>query len=102
MPIEGVFDGLRAARDSHAEAWDVLRHVQCAQFDEEVFRRLAASFEDRFRVLRLLARGYLPTETSGKLWDYLGDDLPSAPVSVAAEDEQISERALEEHLEQRW
>jgi hypothetical protein len=102
VPIEGASDALRAARDAHAEAWDVLRHVQCAQPDEDVFRRLAASFEDRFRVLRLLARGYFPTETSGKLWDYLGDELPSIPAPVAAEGEQISERALEEHLEYHW
>ena len=102
VPIEGASSALRAARDARAEAWDVLRHVRCAQLDEAVFDRLATSFEARFRVLRLLARSYFPTETSGTLWDYLGDDLPAAPVPVAAEGEQISERALEEHLELHW
>jgi hypothetical protein len=102
VPAEGASDALRAARDARAEAWDVLRHVRCAQLDEAVFERLATRFEDRFRVLRLLARRYFPSETSGRLWDYLGDDLPAAPVPVAAEGEQISERALEEHLELHW
>jgi hypothetical protein len=102
VPIEGASDALRAARDARAEAWDVLRHVRCAQLDDSVFQRLAASFKDRFRALRLLSRRYFPTETSGKLWDYLGDDLPAVPVLRAAEGDEISERALEEHLEQHW
>jgi hypothetical protein len=102
VPIEGASNSLRAAKEARAEAWDVLRHVRCAQLDEAIFERLATSFEDRFRVLRILARRYFPTETSGKLWDYLGDDMPSAAVPIAAEGEQISERALEEHLELHW
>jgi hypothetical protein len=102
VPIEGASEALRSARDAHAEAWDVLRHVRCAQLDEAVFERLATSFEERFRVLRILARRYFPSETSGKLWDYLGDDLAPVSVPVAAEGDQISERALEEHLELHW
>ena len=102
VPIEGASDGLRAARDAHAEAWDVLRHVRCAQLDEAVFDRLATRFEDRFRVLRLLALRYFPKETSGRVWEYLGDDLATAELSIAREREQISERALEEHLELHW
>jgi hypothetical protein len=102
IPIEGASSELRAAKAAHAEAWDVLRHVRCAQLDEAVFQRLATSFEDRFRVLRLLARKYFPPGTSGRLWDFLGDDLPSAPVLRVAEGERISERALEEHLEMHW
>lgn len=102
VPLEGASDALRSAKEAHAEAWDVLRNVRCAQLDEAVFQRLASSFEDRFRVLRLLAREYFPAERSGRLWDFLGDDLPSVPVSRAAEGEQISERALEEHLELHW
>lgn len=102
VPIEGASDALRAAKEVRAEAWDVLRHVRCAQLDQGVFQRLATSFEDRFRILRLLARAYFPAETSGRLWDFLGDDLPPVPVPMAAEGEQISERALEEHLELHW
>jgi hypothetical protein len=102
VPIEGASDALRAAKDARAEAWDVLRHVRCAQLDEVVFERLTTSFEDRFRVLRLLARRYFPTETYGKIWDYLGDNMPSARAPVTPDGEQISERALEEHLELHW
>jgi hypothetical protein len=101
VPIEGASEALRAARDVHAEAWDVLRHVRCAQLDGDVFGMLASSFEARFKVLRLLATRYFPRETSGRLWEWLGDDLPAA-VPVAREGEQISERALEEHLELHW
>ena len=102
VPIEGASDALRAAKDARAEAWDVLRHVRCAQFDDSVFQQFASSFEVRFRVLRLLARAYFPTETSGRLWEFLGDDPPSTPVPRVAEGDQISERALEEHLELQW
>lgn len=102
IAIEGASNALRASRDAHSEAWDVLRHVRGAQLDEAVFQRLATSFEDRFRVLRLLARAYFPAETSGRLWDFLGDDLPPVPVPRVADGEQISERALEEHLELHW
>lgn len=102
VPIEGASEALRAAKDARDEAWDVLRHVRCAEIDQSVFERLAARFEDRFQVLRLLARQYFPTETAGRLWDYLGEDLPSVSVPRAAEGERISERALEEHLEVHW
>jgi hypothetical protein len=102
VPIEGASEGLHSAKAARAEAWDVLRHVRCAQLDGAVFEQLASSFEARFRVLRLLARAYFPTETSGRLWDYLGDDLPPMPVPRVGEGDQISERALEEHLELHW
>lgn len=102
VPIEGASDALRDAKDARAEAWDVLRHVRCAQLDDAVFQRLATSFEDRFRVLRTLARAYFPIETSGRLWDFLGEDVEAARAPVAAEREEVSERALEEHLELHW
>ncbi|HZZ83934.1 MAG TPA: hypothetical protein VFE30_05315 [Anaeromyxobacteraceae bacterium] len=102
VPIEGASEALRAARDARAEAWDVLKHVRCAQLDEGVFERLATSFEARFKVLRILSRRYFPTETSGKLWDYLSDELPPGPVALVADGAQLTERALEEHLELHW
>ena len=104
VPIEGAEAALRDARDTGGEAWDVLKHVKCAQLDEEVFAALAARFEARFRVLRVLAVRYFPVETSGRLWDYLGDasDEVAPPVPVAAEGARISERALEEYLELHW
>ena len=45
VAIEGASEALRAAKSAHAEAWDVLRHVRCAQLDEAVFQRLATSFD---------------------------------------------------------
>jgi hypothetical protein len=102
VPIEGASEALRAARDARAEAWEVLRHVRCAQLDAAVFDRLATRFDDRFRVLQLLARKYFPPETSGRLYDYLGADLPAVQVPRAGEGDRISERALEEHLEAHW
>ncbi len=104
VPIEGADVALRHARDTGGEAWDILRHVKCAQLDEEVFAALAGRLEARCRVLRLLAVRYFPVETSGRLWHYLGNasDEAGPPAPVAAEGGQISERALEEHLEIHW
>ncbi len=102
VPVEGASEALRAAKDAHAEAWDILKHVICAQLDEQIFERLATSFEARFRALRVLARRYSPSETSGKLWDYLRDELPTVPSLRAADGVQLTERALEEHLELHW
>jgi hypothetical protein len=102
VPIAGAARKLAAAREVRAEAWDILKHVECAQLDRGVHERLAASFEDRFRVLQLLARRYFPAETSGRLFDYLAVDLPAAPVPLAADADEITERVLEEHLERHW
>lgn len=102
IPIAGAAGKLAVAREVRAEAWDILKHVECARLDAAVYERLASSFEDRFRVLQLLARRYFPAETTGKLFDYLGMDLPFAPVPQAADADEISERALEEHIERHW
>jgi hypothetical protein len=103
VPIEGAEASLRDARETGGEAWDVLRHVKCAQLDEEVFAALAGRFEARVQVLRLLAVRYFPPETSGRLWHYLGEtDDEAAPPGSAAEGGRLSERALEEHLETHW
>ena len=99
MPIEGASDALRAAKEAHAEAWDALRHVRCAQVDEAVFQ-----------MPRDELRGPLPRPSAARA-DVLslGDHrtpvgLPRRrpafrAVSEAEEGEQISARALEEHLE---
>lgn len=102
VPIEGASAELRAARASHAEAWDVLRHARCAQLDEEIFARLAANPAARTRVIRILGANYFPGETTMRLWDFLGEDLPGPVVPVAAEGTSFTERALEEHLETHW
>ncbi|MEI7705058.1 MAG: hypothetical protein WCK73_10730 [Deltaproteobacteria bacterium] len=102
VPIEGASAELRAAKASHAEAWDVLRHVRCAQLDEEIFARLAADPAARTRVIQILGANYFPGNTTKRLWDFLGEDLPGPVVPVAAEGTSFTERALEEHLENHW
>ena len=74
---------------------------------------MCATRRSRVRTTRFELRGAVPgsptarpcifpTETSGRLWDYLGDDLPPMPVPRVREGDQVSERALEEHLELHW
>ena len=73
VPIEGASDALRSARDARAEAWDVLRHVRCAQLDDGVFERLVTRFEDRFRVPRNRRRRgsvLASSRWSGLAWPY--------------------------------
>ena len=103
VPIEGAESSLRDARATGGEAWDVLRHVECAQLDEAVFAALASRFEARVRVLQILAVEYFPPETSGRLWNYLG--VPSSGDGIVwrpAKGDRLSERAVEEHLEVHW
>jgi len=102
VPIEGASGSLRAAREARAEAWRVLRHVKCAQLDEAVYAELAGTLGARFRVLQILADTYFSVETSGRLWKYLAAAEPIDVAGSGAEDEQLTERALEEHIEQHW
>jgi hypothetical protein len=106
IAIDGASDELRAAKSARAEAWIVLRHVRCAEMDEDVFQRLATRFEDRFRVLQILVQTYFPADRAGRLWDLLGDPIDASraqPDHVAeGPSERITERALEEHIETHW
>jgi hypothetical protein len=106
VPIEGASEELRAAKSSKAEAWVVLRHVRCAEMDEEVFLRLATRSEDRIRVLEILARTYFPADTADRLWNLVGDRSEVAqlqPDRVAeGSADTFTERALEEHLATHW
>lgn len=101
IPIEGASDELRAARDAKAEAWDILRHVRCAKFSEEIFAQLASRFDARVRVLQTLWETYFPPDAALKLMRFMtsGDDT-SATGGRARE--HLTERALEEHLEHHW
>jgi hypothetical protein len=106
VAIEGASDELRAAKSARAEAWVVLRHVRCAEMDESVFLRLATRPEDRVHVLEILAGAYFPVETVGGLWKLLGDSSamsrpqPDHVAEGSADD--LTERALEEHIETHW
>lgn len=98
--------GAEAALESRihgGEAWQVLKHVRCAQLDQVVFDALASSFENRFTVLQLLIQTYrLPVERSGLLWDLLGVGENAGAARTNAEPLLFTERALEQHLEDHW
>ena len=102
VPVEGASEALLAAKRAHAEAWDVLKHVQCAQLDEQVFAELAGSPASRFRVLQILAQTYFPPATSGILWSLM--DRREQPLlgRRLSDADNILEKALEEHLESHW
>lgn len=102
VPHDGASTELNAAKKDHAEAWIVLRHVRCAELDEDVYRRLATSFEARFHVLSLLARLYFPSATAGSLFELLGDAYAAVDRSAGQVSDRLTERALEEHLESHW
>jgi hypothetical protein len=103
VPREGRAEALEAARS--AKPWAVLRHVACARLDAEVFDHLACRLEARLRVLQLLWDTYLPPTAAAILMRYIvGPDLDAGggSVSVAAERQVLTEKALEEHLERNW
>jgi hypothetical protein len=104
VPIEGASDELRAARDAKAEAWDVLRHVRCAQLDPEVFACLVRRFDARVRVLQILWETYFPPDAALKLMRFMtyGEEDRAGTRPLTANGQGFTEKALEEHLEQHW
>jgi len=102
VPIEGASAELRAARDTHAESWEILRHVRCAQLDPEVFRTLASNFEGRVRVLQTLWETYFPPDAALKLMRFVASEDQTVRPAIAASGSRFTERALEEHLERHW
>lgn len=100
---DGGEERLRVARAVGGAAWQILKHVRCAQLDPEVFAALASSVENRLRVLQLLIRAYnLPMDRTGYLYDLLNlaDTSPSGVREPDAAD--WTEKAVEEHLETHW
>ena len=86
VPIEGASAELRAAKASHAEAWDVLRHVRCAQLDEESLRAPRCRSELRARgssgsSARTTSRRTL--RQADALQDLRGTKCPEPAVPVA-------------------
>jgi hypothetical protein len=108
VPLEGASDALRAARDAKLEAWDVLRHVACAQLDEGVFQRLATRFEDRVRVLQILWEVYFPPDAALKLMRFMvGGEAPAAAqggatTSASARSRSTSRRTGTRRPSRRW
>ncbi len=103
VPSDGAAQGLRAARAAGGAEWQVLKHVRCAELDPEVFDALASSFRSRFRVLQAIIQAHrLPLERTGYLWDLMSTDEAEAPAPLAAEPAALTERAVEEHLQDHW
>lgn len=102
VPIEGASAELRAARDAHAESWDILRHVRCAQLDSEVFTALSSSFEARVRVLHVLWETYFPADAALKLMHFMVTKAEAIRPALRPGGDGFTERALEEHLERHW
>lgn len=102
VAIEGASAELRAARDAHAESWDILRHVRCAQLDPEVFAALASRLEARIRVLQLLWETYFPPAAALTLMRFVTSEEQTVRPTPVPDGEGFTERALEEHLERHW
>ena len=102
VPRAGAEAALRD-RTRGGEAWQVLQHVRCAQLDSSVFEALASSLENRFTVLQLLIQTCrLPVERAGLLWDLLSVGENAAKPVHVSQSLQLTERALEQHLEDHW
>jgi hypothetical protein len=103
VPKNGAVESLWAAKANGASEWRVLKAVRCAELHPEVFEALASSFQNRFRVLQLLIQTYdLPRERTGHLWDLLSTEEESIAVPIAREPAIVTEKALEQHLQDHW
>jgi hypothetical protein len=103
VPKDGAAAVLRTAKRDGASEWRVLKSVRCAELDADVFEALASSFQNRFRVLQTLIQEYdLPRDRTGYLWDLLSVEEESLPVPLAREPGVVTEKALEEHLQEHW
>jgi hypothetical protein len=103
VPKDGAAEGLRAAKANASSEWRVLKSVRCAELDPEVFDALASSFQNRFRVLQTLIQAYdLPLDRTGHLWDLLSTEEERVPVLLAREPGLVTEKALEQHLQDNW
>lgn len=103
VPKNGAAASLREAKASGASEWRVLKSVRCAELDGGVFEALASSFQNRFRVLQALIQTYdLPRDRTGHLWDLLSTEEEQAVVPVAREPGVLTEKALEQHLQDHW
>lgn len=105
VPLPGAGDALAHARGLGEAAHRVLRHVLCAELDEDVFARLASDAFARMRVLITLSDRWFPPERCLRLLNLVSNspsDLPTPPVPLAADGDVLTEKALEEHLERNW
>lgn len=103
VPKDGAAESLRVAQANSASEWRVLKSVRCAELPPLVFEALASSFQNRFRTLQALIQAYdLPRDRTGHLWDLLSTEEEQVKVPVAGEPVLLTERALEQHLQDHW
>ena len=103
VPKDGAAESLLTAKANGASEWRVLRSVRCAELPLPVFEALASGFQNRFRVLQALIQAYdLPRDRTGHLWDLLSTEEEQVRVPVAGEPVLLTEKALEQHLQDHW
>jgi len=103
VPRAGASGSLEQAKANGASEWRVLRNVRCAELPPLVFEALASSFQNRFRALQALIQTYdLPRDRTGHLWDLLSTEEERVKVPVAGEPAALTEKALEQHLQDAW
>ena len=101
VPAGGAKAMFETAKLSGARARELMKYAPCARMDEDVFRRLEASAEDRQRVLGILVAHYLPPEARVAFEKFLpGCEI--AEESPAWGNRDLTERFVEETLFRNW
>jgi hypothetical protein len=103
-PKEGQEERLREVFGYGGDALQVMKHVRSATLDAEVFYALATSFENRFNAVKLLAATYnFPKEHLEELWKLFYRDTSDNTDTIRDSAPMLmTERGLEEFLEQNW
>lgn len=104
IPLSGVSLELDAARDTGAKAREILKHVRCAELQEEIFARLSTDHDARAVAISILLERYadcLPPQSGTILWSLMSGGVDNFPAAIRVP-EAFTERALEEHLEIYW
>lgn len=101
---DGEDERLQLARRMGGPAWQILKHVACAQLDPEVFLALATDARKRLQVLETLVRVYrFPPERVRFLWALVQEDKELATGGVRESDATaLTEKAVEEWLQRNW
>lgn len=86
--------------DLRAGVWNVLGNIQHAKLDAEIFAALASDPAFRIRCIDVVARAYrahLKRNAAKIIIEHFGPDRKTWELQ-----ESLTERAIEEQLEQRW
>ncbi len=101
VPFDTAAEELDSARAVGMKTRDVMKHVECAQLDEPVFRALSEDATFVHRAIAVLLESYpecVPPHTGTEVLRLLAGAALSAPAGP----ENLSERAIEEHIERHW